>query len=164
MDLAQCISNKLDSLWIQSANTEVALEVQTSPENYVYGTSTTPPPTPLFQQSKPYLSSQISSSSCVSGAVGPCCRGSPCPQPWLDVMPCTPCATPSPPPPKQQQGIPKRRVMPVLPLPSPWNPGVHWCIVQWTKMSEGSSPPLLPEAHVTINPLSHRRGKEGQFS
>lgn len=48
-------------------NTEVALskEVQTSPENYVYNTTTTPPLTPLFQQlnaaiqALPFLSDRL---------------------------------------------------------------------------------------------------------
>lgn len=99
MNLVQSISNKLDFLWIQSANTEVALskEVQISPENYTYNTITTPPPTPLFQ----HLNAAIKA----------------LPFLWDSfILLCFQC--------------------------SPWNPGVHWCTVQWSKISEGCSSPL----------------------
>lgn len=132
MNLAQSISDKLDFLWIPSANTEIALskQVQTSPENYSYNPITTPPLTPLLQPlnaaitSLPFLSDlfillRFQRSRAMLQSF-----------PMPRAMACCDAMHPVPPPqplPKQQQSIPKRMVIPVLPVPSPWNPGVHWC-------------------------------------
>lgn len=68
---------------------------------------------------------------------------------WCDAMhPLLP--VPPSHPPRWQQCIPKRRVIPVLSLPSPWNPGVHWCTVQWPNVSEGCSS-SLPTARGTCD-------------